>query len=139
MPTVADIRAKIDRWMLEPVDPDLAIDTINAAIESLWGSLLEADVGDKISRQPYLLTADTDIIPFDEYSAGEFLVCYCLVPLCNLIHEYPQAAMWEARAEGASPRPAVPGGLRQAAIKEVLQKSIRQSHITPYQPSGNRF
>ena len=125
MATMESMRASLERWILEPVDSDMATESINDAIQSLWKSLIEANVGDYISRQPERLTEDESLIPFDEISASEeFIRWYALSQICIPIREYDQAKIWAEKAEGK----------RREVILEVLQKSPRQESITAYQP-----
>jgi hypothetical protein len=137
--TLAGLRAKLEKWLREPVDPDLANDAINDAVKSLWGSLVQANVGEYVSRQPADLLNDDDPIPFDEIECLEFLKYYALAPLALSIHETDQAIGWERKAEGESPRPSIPGGLRQAAILEVLAKSRRQERISQFNAVGDPY
>ncbi len=124
--TVESMIASMQRYLKEPIDEDLAKDVLNDAVASLWGSLVDANIGDYISQQPLKLTATGDPIPFDEFAAAvEFIRCYSMAPLCVSIHEHDQAAIWEAKAEKK----------RSAAILEVLHKSPRQTHVTRFDPT----
>jgi hypothetical protein len=119
------MRASLARWLLEPVDDDMANEAINDAIQSLWQSIRQANIGDYLSLQPARLVDNEDIIPFDDIAASvEFIRCYALAPLSLAIHENDQAIAWESKAEKK----------RAEVLLEILQKSKRQESIKPYQP-----
>jgi hypothetical protein len=123
--TVESMRAMIERAMKEPVDEDDALDAINDAVNSLWQSIVDANIGDFISRAPEKLTADADPIPFDEFNnSTEFIKDYAISQLFIPLHEWDQVKVWETKAARK----------RSELILEVLHKSPRQERVTAYNP-----
>jgi hypothetical protein len=120
--TLGSIRAKIIRKMKETPDVDSATDAINFGVVSLWHTLIQANVGEYVNRQPVALTLDSDYVPYDEPSAEEFLVNYALGSLRNDVHEYDQSDRNYTQAER----------LRAYVISETVLKTPRQTDIEPF-------
>jgi len=118
------MRADCVRWLREGVSVEIANDAINDGIESLWQSLITANVGEYISRKPARLTGNDEFIPFDELSALRFIRYYTISFLFLSVFEFDASAEWMRRAEMA----------RLQAVQEVRQSSRRDETITAYDP-----
>lgn len=126
MATLESVRADVARWVREGVSEELANDAINDSIESLWQSLILANVGTYLSRKPTRLTSDTDEIPFDELACLAFIKYWSISLVLLGVFEFDAAAAWEKRAEK----------VRLQALQEILQSSRREEKIEQYDPYG---
>jgi hypothetical protein len=127
--TLILMRTMLLPWLRKNPGKQLMNDAINEAIQSLWNSLVTADAGQYLSRQPDTLLNDSDPIPFDDLTCMEFLKCYALAPLSIANKAFDDATAWQGRAELK----------RTEVIMEVLQKSIRQENLTIYPPRTSVF
>jgi len=118
------MKADVIRWVREPVSDELATDAINDAIESLWQSLILANVGSYLSRKPERLTVDGEEIPFEELGCLAFIRYWAISLLLLSVFEFDAAEHWRDRAEQA----------RLQALQEVLQASRREESVEYYDP-----
>jgi hypothetical protein len=116
------MRAEIIRWVKGRVSVEIGNDAINDAIESLWQSLILANVGTYLAQKPARLAEDTDLIPFEELSCGRFIKEWAIHLLLLSVFEFDASQVWEGKAEKS----------RLQALQEVLQSSRREESIEPY-------